>query len=74
MTDHTAQIADTAKQVVYTGAGLSIFGGFSASEVAAIGGLIVGVFGLIVQIYYKRKEDRRQAAIALKAHGVVDED
>lgn len=74
MKDHAAQIADTAKQVVYTGAGLSVFGGFSASEVAAIGGLLVGILGLLVQVYYKRKEDRRQAAIARKAHGVVDED
>lgn len=74
MKDHTALIADTAKQVVYTGAGLSVFGGLSASEIAAVGGLVIGVLGLVVQVYFKRKEDRRQAAIALKQYGVSDEE
>lgn len=61
MKDHAADIAATAKNVVLASGGVSVFGGLTANEVAAVGGLLVGFIGLIVQIYYKRKADRREA-------------
>lgn len=41
------------------GAGFALFGGLSANEFAALGGLCVAVIGLVVQWYYKAKADRR---------------
>ena len=48
-----------ASAVTYAGSGTALFGGLSANEVAAYGGLIIGVIGLLVNWYYKAKEDRR---------------
>lgn len=39
----------------YTGAGVSVLGGLMWNEVAMIVGMIVGVVGLIVNIYFKRR-------------------
>ena len=36
-----------------------MFGGLSANEFAALGGLCVAVIGLVVQWHYKAKADRR---------------
>ena len=55
-----ATIAAVAQKVSAGGGGLSLFGLLTASEVAAFGGLGVAVAGLIVQAYYKRKDDRRK--------------
>lgn len=48
-----------ASAVTYAGSGAAMFGGLSANEIAAYGGLIIGVVGLFVNWYYKAKEDRR---------------
>lgn len=48
-----------ASATTYVGSGTALFGGLSANEVAAYGGLIIGVIGLLVNWYYKAKEDRR---------------
>ncbi len=52
--------------VTQGGAFSAVFGGLTANEVAAYGGLIIGVLGLVMNWYYKAKEDRR-ADIAAKA-------
>lgn len=56
-----ATVAAIANKVTYTGGATAFVGGLTANELAAIGGLIVAVVGLVVQWYYKRKADRREA-------------
>lgn len=56
-----ATVAAIANKVTYAGGTTAFFGGLTANELAAIGGLIVAVLGLAVQWYYKRKADRREA-------------
>lgn len=62
MQDHAAEagISAVASKFTYGGGTAALIGGFTANEIAAFGGLLVAVIGLIVQIYYKRKEDRRK--------------
>lgn len=54
-----AAIAGVAQKVAVSGGTVAVFGGLTANEIAAIGGLLVALVGLCVQVYYKRKEDRR---------------
>lgn len=51
-----------ASSVTITGSLTSIFGGLTANEIAAYGGLCIGIAGLLVNWYYKAKEDRRAEA------------
>jgi positive regulator of sigma E activity len=53
-------IAAGAQKVVYGGGTAAFLGGLSANEIAAFGGLLVAVLGLLVQFYYKRKHDKRE--------------
>ena len=54
-----ATIAAIGQKAMYSGGTVAFFGGVSANSIAAIGGLIVGIIGLIVTIYYKRRADQR---------------
>lgn len=53
-----------ATTVTYAGSGTAMLGGLGANEIAAYGGLIIGVIGLLVNWYYKAKEDRRRERAA----------
>lgn len=53
------QKAAVAQKVAVSGGVASVFGGLAANEVAALGGLAIAGLGLLVQLYYKRKADRR---------------
>lgn len=55
-----ATIAAIAQKTMYSGGTVAFLGGVSANSIAAIGGLIVGIIGLVVTVYYKRKEDQRR--------------
>lgn len=57
MRDET--IAAGAQKVAYGGGSLAIWGGMTATDIAAFVGGIVAILGLLVQLYYKRKADRR---------------
>lgn len=57
-----ATAAAIASKATQAGAGTAVFGGLTANEFAAFGGLLVAVVGLLVQAYYKRKADKRHAA------------
>ena len=65
MKDHAAEatVAAVAKNMAIGGGGAAFWGGLTANHVAAIGGLIVGVIGLAVQVYYKRRADQRHEEI-----------
>lgn len=58
-----AGIAAIASKATYGGGTVAVIGGMTANELAAIGGLFCAVVGLVVQWYYKRKSDRREAEL-----------
>ena len=57
-----AAIASIAGKVTATAAGTAFVAGVSAHTIAAIGGLIVAVIGLVVTVYYKHRSDQRAEA------------
>ena len=48
-----------ANLATQAGAYSAVYGGFTANEIAAYGGLLIGLLGLVMNWYYKAKEDRR---------------
>jgi hypothetical protein len=40
-----------------------VFGGLAISDWAAIGGVLIAVIGLGIQLYYKRRSDKREAQL-----------
>lgn len=64
MKDHTAEtIASFATKATYSGGATAVIGGFTASEIAAFVGAAVAVIGLVVQVYFKVRSDRREAEL-----------
>lgn len=64
MQEHAAEatIAGIAQKVGMAGGGSAVvLAGFDINVLAAIAGVVVGVIGLVVQIYYKVKSNRREA-------------
>jgi len=58
------------------GGGIALWGGLTANDIAAFGGLLVAVIGVCIQWYYKRRADRRDAELHaakladIREHGV----
>jgi putative exporter of polyketide antibiotics len=46
-------ISATGAKIAYSGGGAAFLFGMTANEVAAIGGLIIGAIGLIIQLVFK---------------------
>lgn len=65
MKEQTAEatIATVASKVTYSGGATAVIGGLTANEIAAFVGAIVAVLGLIVQIIFKLRSDRREAEL-----------
>lgn len=57
-----ATVSALASKITYGGGSIAVFGGFTANEIAAFGGLIIAAIGLAVQIYFKLKDERRKTA------------
>lgn len=57
-----ATIAAAGSKTTYAGATTSVAGWIFSSEFAALCGIIVGVVGLLVNYWFKRREDIRQQA------------
>lgn len=57
-----SMLAATGSKATYGGAGASVVGWVLSNEFAVLVGLIVGVLGLIVNWYFKLKQDRREQA------------
>lgn len=57
-----ATIAAAGSKATYTGAGMTIGGWFLSSEFAVLAGIFLGLGGLVVNWYYRHKEDRRNQA------------
>lgn len=51
-----------ATPTTHVGAMTAFFGGLTANEIAAYGGLLIGLLGLCINLYYKEleKRDRRK--------------
>jgi hypothetical protein len=64
-------VAQTASKVTYVSSGGAILFGLTANEIAAFGGLIIGVLTWLVNFYYRRKSDRREAKL-YELKGVID--
>jgi ABC-type proline/glycine betaine transport system permease subunit len=58
-----ATIAAVAQKVTYGGGGVAFFGGLTANEIAAFGGLFIAFLGLLVQVYFKVLDNRRKAEL-----------
>lgn len=43
----------TTNLATYGGSSVAIFGGLNANELAAVGGLLIGIVGLLINIYFK---------------------
>lgn len=54
-----ATVASLASKATYTGAGVTISGGLMLSEIAVIVGMVIGVLGLLINWFYRAKDDRR---------------
>lgn len=57
-----AAIAAGAQKVSFGAGTVALYGGMTANEIAAFGGLLIAFVGLCVQVYYKVKHDRRETA------------
>lgn len=54
-----AALAAVGSKATYAGAGASVSGWLLSSEGAALVGILIGILGLLVNFYFKRREDRR---------------
>ena len=65
MQDHAQDLAMAAigKNMAVTGGGSAVVFGLAASDVAAIAGVLIALVGVVIQIYYKRRADRRDAEL-----------
>lgn len=58
-----AAVSATASKTTYAGSAVTVVGWWTSSEAAVLVGMLVGVVGLVVNIVFKFREDRRQQAI-----------
>lgn len=66
MQDHAQDLAMAAigKNMTLGGGGSAlVFGGLAVNDIAAIGGVLIAIIGLCIQIYYKRRADKRDAEL-----------
>lgn len=57
-----AALAALGSKATYTGASTTVVSWAISSEVGVVCGIAVGVAGLLVNWYYKAKQDRREQA------------
>lgn len=55
-----ATLAAAGSKATYTGAGASLVGWLTSSEAGVIFGIVLGVIGLLVNLYFKHRDDKRQ--------------
>lgn len=53
-------VSSVAGKVAVGGGVATFFAGWTVNHVAAVGGLLIALLGVIVQIYYKEREERRR--------------
>ena len=60
--DAAAQTASAGFKGALAGGAALSWGGWTSNDIAMIGGLILGVIGLLVQVHYKRREHQLRVA------------
>lgn len=65
--DAAAQAASVGLKGTLAGGAALTWGGWTSNDIAMIGGLILGVVGLFVQIHFKRRE----YALRLIEHNMI---
>ena len=66
MQDHASDLVAAAigkNMAVGGGTSALVFGGLAISDLAAIVGVLIAVIGVVIQFYYKRRSDRREAQL-----------
>jgi hypothetical protein len=58
--DLDSAIAATASKITYTGASTSAVAWVFSSEFGILFGVLIGLGGFVVNLYYKRKQDKRE--------------
>lgn len=53
-------ISTVASKATYGGAAASVFGWLASSEAGVVFGVLLGVIGLLVNVWFKFREDKRQ--------------
>lgn len=53
-------MAAAGSKATFAGAGASIFGWLTSSEFGVVAGIVIGVVGLAVNWYFRRKTDKRE--------------
>ena len=62
MKTETINAITAASQKATIGGGImALFGGIMATELAAVGGLVLAVLGFAVNLYFQWREDRRKS-------------
>lgn len=56
-------VATAAGKVTYAGVGSIGYGWLFSNEFAVAAGFLIGVAGFLVNLYYRRRADRRQEAL-----------
>jgi hypothetical protein len=60
MTAHDQAMAALGSKVTYTGASTSVVSWILSSQFGVLVGILIGVAGLLINWYYKAKQDRRE--------------
>ena len=54
-------VTAVAQKTTIGGSIMALFGGITATELAAVGGLVLAFFGFAVNLYFQWREDRRKS-------------
>lgn len=55
-----ATLAAAGSKATYAGAGTSLLSWLASSEAGVVFGIVLGVVGLLVNLYFKWRDDKRQ--------------
>lgn len=61
-TESIEALADAGHRTAQTGAGTIIISWLTSSQGGVAVGILIGVIGLVIQWYYRRKQDQREEA------------
>ncbi|MES3041798.1 MAG: holin [Pseudomonadota bacterium] len=62
-----ATLAAAGSKATWAGAGTAVAAFFTSSEFGVLIGMLIGITGLLIQWYYRRKQDRREEAADRRA-------
>lgn len=62
-------LAAIGSKTMFTGAGVTVGAGIVSSDVGVLVGIVLGVVGLLVNWYYRARQDRREQAAHDKRMG-----